>query len=52
MAVSRGVELRGVVVTILSLQFRNVIFSSDKIQETWTLGQERREAARRVEAPP
>ena len=32
--------------------FGNVIFSLDKIQETWTLGHERREAATRVEGAP
>ena len=32
--------------------FGNVIFFSDKIQETWTLRQERREAATRVEGAP
>ena len=32
--------------------FRNVIFSSDKIHETWTLGQENHEAATRVEGAP
>ena len=29
--------------------FRNMIFSSDKIQETWTLRQESHEAVTRVE---
>src|SRR3954468_1669906 len=32
--------------------FGNVIFSSDMIQETWTLRQERREAVTRVEGAP
>src|SRR3954464_9230825 len=32
--------------------FGNVIFSSDMIQETWTLHQERREAVTRVEGVP
>ena len=32
--------------------FGNVIFSSDKIQETWTLCQESHEAATRVEGAP
>ena len=32
--------------------FRNVIFSSDKIQETWNLRQESHEAVTRVEGAP
>ena len=32
--------------------FGNVIFSSDKIQETWTLRQESHEAVTRVEGAP
>ena len=32
--------------------FGNMIFSSDKTQETWTLRQERKEAATRVEGAP
>ena len=32
--------------------FGNVIFSSDKTQETWTLRQESHEAVTRVEGPP
>ena len=32
--------------------FGNVIFSSDKIQETWTLRQESHEVLTRVGAPP
>ena len=32
--------------------FENVIFSSDKIQETWTLRQESHEAATKVEGAP
>ena len=32
--------------------FGNVIFSSDKIQETWTLRQESHEAVMRVEGAP
>ena len=32
--------------------FGNVIFSSDKIQETWTLHQESHEVRTRVGAPP
>ena len=32
--------------------FGNVMFSSDKIQETWTLHQESHEAATRVEGAP
>ena len=32
--------------------YGNVIFSSDKIQETWTLRQESHEAATRVEGAP
>ena len=32
--------------------FGNVIFSSDKIQETWTLRQESHEVVTRVGAPP
>ena len=32
--------------------FGNVIFSSDKIQETWTLRQESHEVVTRVEGAP